>query len=131
MDIHRRYAATKCPSTRSHIQCGSSNCGPSCWPPYKDRQAPNWQIGGSHSLRRAIQRRYAPAIRFSRLVHDENDESPRPVKGELDGEINCKRGCERARGRQEQRAARLLDITQYLDRFSACDSCGNVPTHRN
>ena len=29
------------------------------------------------SVRRAIQRRYAPAIRLSRLVHDENDESPR------------------------------------------------------
>src|SRR6516162_434690 len=89
---------------------------------------PNWQRG--YSLRRAIQRRYAPAIRLSRLVQDEMM-SRRGPKGELDGQINCKRGCERARRRQELRAAWLLDITQYLDRFSACDSCGNVPTHRN
>jgi cytosine/adenosine deaminase-related metal-dependent hydrolase len=27
--------------------------------------------------------------------------------------------------------ADIMDITQYLDRFSACDSCGNVPTRRN
>src|SRR5262249_6891907 len=53
--------------------------------------------------------------------------SRRGPKGELDGQINCKRGCERARRHQEPRAAWLLDITQYLDRFSACDSCGNVP----
>src|SRR5437764_14970369 len=33
-------------------------------------------------MRRAVQRRYAPAIRFTRLVHDEiNNESPRPVRG--------------------------------------------------
>src|SRR5215471_588611 len=57
---------------------------------------PNWQIGeGGHSLRRAIQRRYAPAIRFSRLAHDETISRQGPLMGELDGEINCKRGCER------------------------------------
>src|SRR5215468_12024347 len=43
---------------------------------------PNWQIGeGGHSLRRAIQRRYAPAIRFSRLVRDEMISRRGPLRG--------------------------------------------------
>src|SRR5215468_5920272 len=43
---------------------------------------PNWQIGeGGHSLRRAIQRRYAPAIRFSRLAHGEMISRQGPLRG--------------------------------------------------
>src|SRR6516165_12267423 len=45
----------------------------------KAAKLPNWQRG--HSLRRAIQRRYAPAIRFSRLVQDEMMSRQGPLRG--------------------------------------------------